>query len=137
MPSRQDFQQLAHERLVEAKLLLDHGHWSGAYYLSGYAVECGLKACIAGLMKADEFPDKEFAQKCYTHSIEALVSLANLSDKRTAYFTEDDLSANWLKVKDWKEDSRYQTWTESKARSLYDAISDPEKGVMKWIEQHW
>ena len=36
--SRTDFQQMADERLSEAKLLLDAGKWSGAYYLAGYAV---------------------------------------------------------------------------------------------------
>ncbi len=31
----------------DAEVLLDAGQWSGAYYLAGYAVECGLKACAA------------------------------------------------------------------------------------------
>src|SRR5690242_18924526 len=35
-----DFRDLAAMRVREAKLLLDGGEWSGAYYLVGYAVEC-------------------------------------------------------------------------------------------------
>jgi HEPN domain-containing protein len=42
--NRRDFQELALVRLNEAKVLLDAGHFDGAYYLAGYAVECALKA---------------------------------------------------------------------------------------------
>ncbi|MCP5119377.1 MAG: HEPN domain-containing protein, partial [bacterium] len=47
--NRTDFQNLALERLDDAKVLLDGGRYNGAYYLSGYVVECALKACIAKL----------------------------------------------------------------------------------------
>jgi hypothetical protein len=37
--------------------------WSGAYYLAGYAVECGLKACIIKcLMTTDQFPERKFSE---------------------------------------------------------------------------
>jgi len=80
--NRTDLQNLANERIAEAKILLDAGKWSGAYYLAGYAVEFGLKACIAKLMKSEEFPDKNFSAKCWVHDIEPLVDLARL--KKTA-----------------------------------------------------
>ena len=35
-------QQLAEDRILDAASLLAVGRWSGAYYLAGYAVECGL-----------------------------------------------------------------------------------------------
>ncbi len=44
--NRLEFQAMAEERIVDASLLLVGGQWSAAYYLAGYAVECGLKACI-------------------------------------------------------------------------------------------
>ena len=51
--------QAAAERLREAKALLSVRCWSGAYYLAGYAVECGLKACIIKyLMTTDQFPER-------------------------------------------------------------------------------
>ena len=72
-----DVQELADERLAEAKALLDLERWGGAYYLAGYAVELALKACIIKmLMATDAFPDKEFSKNCYTHAIEKLVVLA-------------------------------------------------------------
>lgn len=54
--NRSDFQTLAETRLQEAKSLLDNGHYSGAYYLCGYAIEYALKACIAKQTKAEDFP---------------------------------------------------------------------------------
>ena len=63
--TRSEFQELAEQRLVEAKALLDQGQWDGAYYLAGYAVELALKACIIKtLMATDAFPDKEFSKNC-------------------------------------------------------------------------
>ncbi|MGC2744663.1 MAG: hypothetical protein WA672_15920 [Candidatus Angelobacter sp.] len=45
--TRVDLQELAHLRLAEARLLLDGKSFAGAYYLTGLALECALKACIA------------------------------------------------------------------------------------------
>jgi len=38
---RRDLQELSKVRLKEARALLDFGLYDGAYYLAGYAVECG------------------------------------------------------------------------------------------------
>ena len=45
--NRQDLQNLALTRLEEVEVLLNNHKYSGAYYLSGYVIECALKACIA------------------------------------------------------------------------------------------
>ena len=45
--NRDNLQRVSDLRAEEARLLLDNGHYPGAYYLLGYAVECALKACIA------------------------------------------------------------------------------------------
>ena len=64
--TRAEFQELANERLEEAKALLDVGKWNGAYYLAGYAVEIALKACIIKtLMSTDAFPEKEFSMELH------------------------------------------------------------------------
>ena len=44
--NRTNLQRLAEERARDAELLLEGGQWSGAFYLAGYAVECGLKSCV-------------------------------------------------------------------------------------------
>lgn len=131
-------QQLAGERISDAQSLLLADRWSGAYYLAGYAVECGLKACIARLTNLHDFPDKDFVVRSYTHKIETLVDLAGLKKDRDADASlSSALDDNWSIVKDWDEQSRYKLWTESQARKLCVAVSDPTNGVLPWIMGHW
>jgi HEPN domain-containing protein len=136
--NRTQLQQLAEERVRDAEALLTASQWSGAYYLAGYAVECGLKACIAKLTNQHDFPDKELAQRCYTHKIEVLVEAAGLVlQRKTDAAANPALGANWLLVKDWDEKARYQQWTEPQARELFVAVTDTTNGVLPWIEGHW
>ena len=143
--NKTDLQQLAENRIQDAKVLLDNQRWSAAYYLAGYAVECGLKACIAKLTKPHDFPDKDLANKCWTHDIEKLVVVANLKENRDADVADADadaktntnLTGNWGLVKDWKESSRYESKTQSTAEALFEAITDPTDGVLPWIKLHW
>ena len=136
--NRTDLQQLALERAREAETLLREGHWSGAYYLIGYAVECALKACIAKLTKEYDFPDKDVALKCFTHKIDVLVDLADLEDRRkTDGIANPVLRDNWIVVKDWNEQARYQRWTEAEARKLFVAVMDSTHGVLPWIMVRW
>jgi hypothetical protein len=136
--NRTDLQQLAEERVRDAGALLKAGQWSGAYYLAGYAVECGLKACRAKWTNLHDFPDKELAARCYTHKIETLVEVAGLKGQRDA-----DAKANaalfvtWSIVKTWDERSLYQQWTEVQARKRFAAVSDVTNGVLPWIKGHW
>ena len=100
--NRTELQWLAKERIREAKVLLDAQYWSGAYYLAGYAVECALKACIAKGMQAEEFPDKSFADKCWTHNLVQLLGPAGLKDDFDAAMLKalpaDELKKTWEKV---------------------------------------
>jgi hypothetical protein len=79
--NRADFQQLAELRLLEARALLAAELPDGAYYLAGYAVECGLKACIAAKTREHDFPDKKLVEKSYSHDVEKLLDAAGLSDR--------------------------------------------------------
>ncbi len=93
--NRAELQRLAKERISDAKVLLAVRHWSAAYYLAGYAVECALKACIAKLMKPEEFPDKSFADKCWTHILPQLLGLGGLKpDFDAALQADPDLTEN-------------------------------------------
>jgi HEPN domain-containing protein len=136
---RANFQRLAKARIDDAKALLDNQRWDGAYYLAGYAVECGLKSCIiAKLLATDEFPEKSFSDNCWTHNLTQLVSLAGLKDKLDA---DADVSLNWTLVKDWNETVRYDlkgaSDAKSKAEDLYHAVTDSAHGVLLWIQMHW
>ncbi len=136
--NRKQLQDLALERCFDANSLLAAGRWSGAYYLAGYAVECGLKACIAKRTNKHDFPDKALAMQCYTHKIETLVEVAGLKLIRSRDVTASPaLGGHWLVVKDWDEAARYQNWTEMQARKLYLAVTDASNGVLPWIRGHW
>ena len=132
--NRTELQQLAEERARDAEALLNAGRWSGPYYLAGYAVECGLKTCIASLTNQHDFPDKDLAQRCFTHKIEALVEVAGLVLQRNSdALANRTLAANWLIVKDWDEKARYRQWTEPQAREIFAAVIATTNGVLPWI----
>ncbi len=138
--NKADLEQLADLRLTEAVALLrlTPPMPDGAYYLAGYAVECALKACIAKLTAQYDFPDKNFAAKCFTHNPEVLVTQAGLEQaRRAAMATDPKLAANWLTVKDWSEETRYMRWTVAEATLLIEAIREPNHGVLQWVKTHW
>jgi hypothetical protein len=139
--TRADFQRLALDRLADARAMLAAKRWSAAYYMAGYAVECGLKSCIlARVAVAPEliFEDRRFSEKCWTHDLDQLVILAGLKTVLgTDCAANVDLVENWKTVKDWTEVSRYAHWTKTKAEKLYNAIADKKHGVMLWIKGHW
>jgi HEPN domain-containing protein len=139
--TRADWQQIAEERLLAAQALLAAHNWSSAYYLAGYAIECGLKSCIlARLASAPEliFLEKRFSEKCWTHEIEELVKLAGLEAARTAAINANPaLGPNWLLVANWNERSRYQMKTQAEAEALCNAIADNVNGVMPWTRARW
>src|ERR1043166_3765187 len=106
--TRRDLQRLARVRINEAKALLDRRLYSGAYYLAGYAVECGLKACVARRTRRYDFPDKKLALDSFTHNLNSLVGVAGLQTLLSVEIARDpSFSVNWAIVKDWKPDSRY------------------------------
>jgi hypothetical protein len=124
-----------------AKSLLDDHRWSAGYYVAGYAVECGLKACVlARLAGTPEviFDDRRFSEKCWTHSARELIRLAGLESILSADIAANRvLDRNWHIVMDWSEQSRYETTSHHKAKKLYNAIADNTNGVMQWIRAHW
>ena len=131
--NRAELQRLAEERVLDAEVLLKEKRWSAAYYLAGYAVECGLKSCVLVYIENTGiiFQDRKFAGNCWTHDIEELVKLAGLERERGVDVSANsDLGTNWLIVKDWNEVARYQGWTEPEVRSLYNAVADrTERGI--------
>ena len=136
--NRTDFQRLATARLADAKALFEAECWPGLYYVSGYAVECAMKACIAKQTRAEDFPDKETATKCHTHNLAILTFFADLEeDLETTKGSSRRFARHWEIVKDWNPRARYELTSESKARELYQAVIDPRDGVMPWILTHW
>lgn len=129
---------LARVRLREAQALLAKREYAGAYYLAGYVVECGLKACIAKQTERYEFPDKKRTQDSWQHSPLKLINAARLDTLLDAERRSDPrFSANWNVVQDWTEESRYSQPDQRKAEALIRAISDKDHGVLRWLRRHW
>lgn len=130
---------LSRVRRREARVLMDAGLPAGSYYLAGYAVECALKAGIASSVQQFDFPDKAFANNCFTHDLSQLMKLAGLEKTFDADAQASPaLARNWAIVKDWRETIRYERTIEMKtARAMYRAITARRVGVLAWLRQHW
>jgi len=137
--NRDTLRTLAGSRLEEARALLENNLWTGAYYLTGLAVECALKSCLASAVKEYDFPDREFVNAMYVHNLEKLFKLngalwvALQADMKV----DAKLSVNWSTVKDWDDGKRYDIVEELEARALHEAATVPASGVMEWIKGRW
>jgi HEPN domain-containing protein len=100
--NRAILQTLAESRLEEGRILLTNNQWTGAYYLTGLAVECALKACLARAVKEHDYPDKKFVNGMYQHNLQSLIGLdaALLADLQAEMALDSKLEANWKTVKD-------------------------------------
>lgn len=138
MLTRSDLQRLARVRLDDALFLLQENRSSSAYYLAGYSIELGLKACISRLVQPDTIPDKGFINAVYTHKLDSLISTAGLRPE-----FEDDIKADsqfaayWAIANNWSEESRYEVWDPISAATLLQAIHDKNHGVFQWVKRHW
>jgi hypothetical protein len=141
--TRAEWQQLADDRILDARAHLVAGvdRWSGAYYLIGYAVECGLKSCVLARVAAHPeiiYQDRQFSNSAWTHDLESLLIVADLKVARDAEAVVNvALYTNWQQVKQWNEKSRYQRKTQADAQRLFNAVTDPINGVMQWIRARW
>lgn len=136
--NRCDLQDLALIRCEEARVLLESGNYEGSYYLCGYVVECGLKACIAKKTGRYDFPDKKKVNASHTHDLTILVKTSALEpDMDKELKSNPDFADNWYTVKDWSEKSRYEKHTDKEARDLYSAVADGKEGVLQWIKRYW
>jgi HEPN domain-containing protein len=137
--NRDKLRALAADRLEEARVLLQNRFWTGAYYMTGLAVECALKSCLASEVREHDFPDKQFVTSMYVHRLEPLFRLngALWVTLQIDMQADPKLRANWSTVKDWDDNKRYDIVEELEARALYEAASEAASGVMEWIRGKW
>jgi HEPN domain-containing protein len=135
--NRSGFQALAVERLSDADALLKAGRFGCAYYIAGYAVECALKACISRKTNQDDFPPRD-ASRYYVHDIPKLLDGADLSGALEQETKQDAIfDANWAIVKDWTEQTRYESRGKTQAEEILTAVNDPDHGVLQWLRRNW
>lgn len=143
MPTNREWQRLAECRIEDARAHLDPavGRWSAAYYLIGYAIECGLKSCVLTRIAAhpeDIYDNKRFSLDAWTHEFETLLKIAKLKAERDAdVSTNRKRGANWQLLGDWSEEVRYKDVLQSDAEALFEAVTNAKDGVMQWIRVHW
>ena len=137
--NRNDLQHIAQLRIKEANVLLANRCFEGAYYLSGYAIECALKACIAKQTQRYDFPELTLVKQSYTHDLEQLLRISGLKVLHQHQLVTDLLFAlNWTIVKDWSEEKRYTlSISEIEAHDLYSAITNRKHGVLVWLKKLW
>src|SRR5450759_2634138 len=132
---RTDLQAMAQAKLDDASILLSNKRYSNAYYLAGYSIELGLKACIARQISAETIPDKALIKRILDHQFGTLIGLAGLA---TALKEQQDknpnFAANWAVVSEWSPDSRYEQTDAMSAQLIVNAIADPKSGVLQWIK---
>lgn len=136
---RSDLIHLCQMHRRAARLLLTQGHYAEAYYLTGVAAECALKACIAKARRRYEFPDKKLANDSFTHDLDALVKTAGLTNSlQSKKHAEPKFALNWAVLAQWRVDKRYDHQTSrDEAASLYSAFVGRNHGVLTWIRQNW
>lgn len=136
--SREDLIELAEAKVADARVLFDKERYSNAFYLFGYGMEIGLKACIARQFRAETIPDKNFANKIFTHKLAELVNLAGLGPTFEA-MKRDDLvfAAHSDIVFTWSEETRYEMIDKVRCEAMYAAFDDDEHGVWTWLRERW
>lgn len=138
MMTRIDLQKLAQVKFDDAVLLCDHGRFGNSFYLAGYSVELGLKACVAKQIREHQIPDKALINGVYTHDFAKLVGFAGLSAILKQQQDDDQLfQSYWGITAEWQPDARYAMNDSMSAELLLTAIGDPEHGVLQWIKAHW
>jgi HEPN domain-containing protein len=136
--NRNELRSLSRIRMREAKSLFQVGHFSGAYYLAGYSLECALKACIARNVQRYDFPDRNRVNDSYTHDPLRLVKTAELETALNAdMVAEPNLATRWALARNWSEQSRYKTFSQADAAALIEALTNARYGVLRWIRQRW
>jgi len=107
--------------------------------LAGYAVECGLKACIAKQTREFDFPpDRKVIDAVYIHDLTKLIKSAGLEVTFNEDLKKDEkLASYWSVLKDWTESSRYEEYDQKKAEDIYQTIADKKHGVLQWLSRRW
>jgi len=117
---------------------MQSGNLEAAYYLTGLAVECAVKACIAKNTRRNDFPPNPQAiRDIYSHDLSKLIVAANLQMALDADRRKNAaLDNKWtLVIKNWNVNSRYRVGGLN-ARDLYRAVAG-RNGVMQWLRQRW
>lgn len=123
--SAADLADLALDRLMDGRVLLDADRPVGAVYLAGYALELALKTRICRLLGWDGYPEaaSDFPHQLrsfQTHDLRVLLILSGAeADVKAAHFTD------WSTVQVWNTEMRYaatRVGVVANPRAFLDAV---------------
>ena len=139
--SAKALKRVAETRLKEARALLKQGHFAGAIYLAGYAVECYLKAAICHTLAWEDLRGT-----FKTHDLEGLLLYSGFQNELNK---DSDVRHSFAKILDiWvmetrqdgkvpKESVRYSepsAFSESEARRFLQYVAGRRIGVVPWLK---
>ena len=107
--------------------------------MAGYVVEYARKACIAKQTKDGDFPDKNVANRAFTHRLAELLRLSGLED----HLSTDEKWLNlpedyWTEVVvKWSERSRYLIFAADEAETRSTDMVNGAQEVLKCIRNYW
>jgi len=128
---------LSYERQKDAEILMQAQRWHAGYYLTGYAIETAIKACIAKNVQAQTYPNKEFTNEAYQHKFRKLIVAAGLTVDFDKAYKDAEFFTFWLIIDKWDVERRYDgSVTQGQAEALYEAATHP-KGFLPWIRNRW
>lgn len=138
MATRGELKAMAQSKLAEADLLNSNKFYNSTYYLSGYAVEFGLKAVICKRLGVEMFNGEvpgKVSKLFQIHDISDLVILSGLHPAlQNERAINQDFNKAWSKVSVWSEQRRYDS-TCSQQTSIQFIMA--VKTLMTWIQRNW
>ena len=127
--SSDDLRLLAEERIAEARTLFAAKHFSGAYYLAGYAVELGLKAVLTRALERYSMPNNKEVSAAHVHDLRTLAKSCGLVPEADAA-----IRVAWsVVVPNWSPDDRYRIQSEVPSGQMVDAAEE----VLEWLKPLW
>ena len=131
----------SHQRLEDAKVLLNASRWRGAMYMGGYAVECLLKVKLMQIYDCQNLRalDDALRQRSilpehrtvFTHQLEDLLRLAPGYNR---LIQNRDILSLFNKVNQWVPSWRY-TSKKANRREATEFITSIER-FMRWINNN-
>jgi H+/gluconate symporter-like permease len=122
LPSVDDLDSLADERLADAHALLAAGRFAGAHYMCGYAMEMKLKSRICKTHEWAEYPPQtgdRMAQALKTHKLAELLLFTAMRPRIMETF-----AGPWSVVSAWDPEQRYRVaaFTNEEAQAMIAAV---------------
>jgi HEPN domain-containing protein len=125
------FYRAAFQRFEDAEILLERDRLTGAFYLSGYGVECILKALILSSIdnpKRRSEVDRSFKGRS-GHDIAELLRLVLKESGRTI---PGSISRSLATIMTWTTDLRYEASLKSRKEAV--AFRDAVAEVIRWAD---